>query len=504
MDKPRLNRETLTDLPSVVARPSYSRVGKTNGIVHIGIGAFHRAHQAVYTDDAMAIDGGDWLITGVSLRSPKVRDQLSPQDGYYTVAVKQYNSTRYRVVGSISQVLYAKASTKRILTLMSKPEVRIITLTVTEKGYMHDPVAGELLMDHPDISHDLDNLDKPVTTIGLITSVLNQRMRLKSTGLSVLSCDNLLGNGRLLNRLVLSFAEQVSGRLANWINDNISFPSSMVDRIVPATQAQDIQEFTAFSSILDRGLVVAEPFSQWVIEDNFINGRPAWDKVGALLVNDVELYEDAKLRMLNGCHSAIAYLGHQAGFKFVAEAMCDHYFERFIRYLMQEEITPTVTPPPHFDMRRYQESIIERLKNHCIKHRTSQIAMDGSQKLPQRLINTILDRLETGKSVDALCFVIAAWMRYLIGKDETGRPYKIQDPHADHFRKIIADTAGEPKKMANLLLETDEIFNKQLRYYPEFSEKVCHWLKQILEIGTSKTVENFIRLTSMRNFYGHG
>lgn len=491
MGRPRLNRDTLAALPSVVARPTYSRAGKRNGIVHIGIGAFHRAHQAVYTDDAMAIEGGDWLITGISLRSPMVRDQLSPQDSYYTVAVNQNNSTHYRVIGSISQVLYAKDSIGQIMTLMTKPEVRIITLTVTEKGYMHDPVTGELLIDHPDISHDLNNLDKPVTTIGLITSVLNRRMRLESTGLSVLSCDNLSGNGRLLNKLVLSFAEQVSARLVNWINDNVSFPSSMVDRIVPTTRQQDIRDFTIFSSILDEGLVVTEPFSQWVIEDDFVNGRPAWGKAGALLVNDVKLYEDVKLRMLNGCHSAIAYLGYQAGFEFVAEAMCDGHFERFIRYLMQEEITPTVTPPPHFDMKRYQDSIIERLKNHCIKHRTSQIAMDGSQKLPQRLINTVLDRLETGNSVDALCLGIAAWMRYLIGKDEAGQPYDLQDPLADCFKRIVVDTVDDPSKMVGVLIKIDTIFDKRLAHYPEFNHRVSNWLKQILEIGTFRTVKKF-------------
>ena len=425
------------------------------------------------------------------MRSPMVRDQLSPQDGYYTVAVNLNNSTQYRVIGSVSQVLYARESIGKILASMSKPEVRIITLTVTEKGYMHDPVTGELLMDKPNIIHDINNLDKPVTTIGLITSVLNRRMQLKSTGLSVLSCDNLPGNGKLLKRLVLSFAEQVSGRLVNWINDNVSFPSSMVDRIVPATRSQDIRGFTTFSGILDQGLVVAEPFSQWVIEDDFVNGRPAWDKVGALLVENVKLYEEAKLRMLNGCHSAIAYLGFQAGFEFVDEAMGNQHFERFIRYLMQEEITPTVTPPPHFDMKRYEEWIIERFKNRYIKHRASQIAMDGSQKLPQRLINTILERLDTGKSVNALCLVIAAWMRYVIGKDETGRSYNVQDPLADHLQRIVADTIHDPSEMVGTLIKIDTIFDKRLAHYLEFSEKVTYWLKQIMEIGTFKTVEKF-------------
>ena len=500
MGKPRLSRGTLTELPATVVQPSYNRVGKRNGIVHIGVGAFHRAHQAVYTDDALAIEGGDWLITGISLKSPKVRDQLSPQDGYYTVAVNQHNSTHYRVVGSISQVLYAKESIGRILTLMSKPEVRIITLTITEKGYTHDPVTGELLLDHPDIFHDLNNFDKPVTAIGLITSVLNRRMRQESTGLSVLSCDNLSGNGRMLNKLVLSFAEQVSARLVNWINVNVSFPSSMVDRIVPATRQQDIRDFTISSRILDEGLVVTEPFSQWVIEDDFVSGRPAWDKAGALLVNDVKLYEDAKLRMLNGCHSAVAYLGYQAGYEFVAEVIANHHFECFIRYLMQEEITPTVTTPARFHMKCYQESIIERFKNTSIKHRTSQIAMDGSQKLQQRLINTILDRLNKGKSIDALCLVIASWMRYVMGKDEAGRPYKVQDPLAGRFRKIIADTNGDPEKMARSLMKVNEIFYKQLKYYPEFGERVSYWLKQILEMGTSVTVKKFNQLISMRNF----
>lgn len=489
MGKPRLNGGTLGYLPSVVARPAYSRARKRSGIVHIGIGAFHRAHQAVYTDDALAIEGGDWLITGISLRSPKVRDQLSPQDGYYAVAVNQNNSKHYRVIGSISQVLYASESMGQILSLMSKPEVRIITLTVTEKGYTHDPVTGELLMDHPDILHDLNNLDNPVTTIGLITSVLKRRMRLKSTGLSLLSCDNLPGNGKILNKLVLSFAEQVSSQLVNWMDDNVSFPSSMVDRIVPATQLQDIQDFTALSNILDEGLVVTEPFSQWVIEDDFVNGRPAWDKAGALLVNDVKLYEDAKLRMLNGCHSAIAYLGYQAGFEFVAEAMGNHHFERFIRYLMQEEITPTVTPPEHFDMKGYQDSIIERLKNHSIKHRTCQVAMDGSQKLPQRLINTILDRLNKGKSIDALCLVIAAWMRYVIGKDETGQSYNVQDPLAECFQRIVADTVDDPSKMVRSLIKIDTIFDKRLVHNPEFSQRVSNWLRQILEIGTFRTLK---------------
>lgn len=491
MDKPRLNKQTLVNLPSVIARPAYSRAGKRNGIVHIGIGAFHRAHQAVYTDDALAIEGGDWLITGISLRSPKARAQLSPQDGYYTVVVNHNNSTHYRVIGSISQALYAKEAIGQILTFMSKPEVRIISLTVTEKGYNHDPVTRELLTDHADILHDLDNLDKPLTTIGLLVSALNQRMRLGSTGLSVLSCDNLPDNGKLLSKLVLSFARQVSLPLADWIDDNISFPSSMVDRIVPATQLQDIQSFAAFSNIRDEGLVVTEAFTQWVIEDNFVEGRPAWDKCGALMVNDVKLYEDAKLRLLNGCHSAIAYLGYLAGYEFIAEAMDNHHFEHFIRYLMKEEITPTVTPPTQFDMKFYQDTVIERLKSHGIRHRTRQVAMDGSQKLPQRLINTILDRLVEGEPIDALCLVIAAWMRYVMGKDETGQPYRVEDPLEACFQRIVAGALDDPGKMAERLIKIDTIFDKRLEHYPEFSQTVEHWLKQILETGTLRTVEKF-------------
>jgi fructuronate reductase len=345
MTAERLSARTLASLAPEVRRPGYDpeRVGV--GIVHLGVGAFMRSHVAVYCDDAMEAEGGDWAITGVSLRRPDVRDQLAPQNGLYTVGEFDASDERRRLIGALKSMRVAPEDPSAVVRLLADRAVRVITLTVTEKGYCLDPDSGELSLTHPDILYDLHEPQSPRSTIGFLAAGLKRRMAASAPAPTIVSCDNLPGNGRRLRAAVLKFAEETDRALSSWIAGNVAFPATMVDRIVPATTADDVERNARAISLRDEGFVKTEPFRQWVIEDSFANERPHWEAGGALIVPDVEPFETAKLRLLNGPHSTIAYLGSLAGFEYVHEAMQDRAFADFIRRLMTDEIAP-VTPEP--------------------------------------------------------------------------------------------------------------------------------------------------------------
>ncbi|MGH8851220.1 MAG: mannitol dehydrogenase family protein [Casimicrobiaceae bacterium] len=407
----RLDLSTLADLPSAVATPRYDprRVGI--GIVHLGIGAFHRAQTAMFSDDALAIERADWGICGVSLRSPDVRDRLVPQDGLYTAVEKSPDAIRRRIVGSVREILFLGDQRDAVRTRLIEPETRIVSLTITEKGYCHDPATGGLNHAHPDVAHDLAHPKQPRSAIGLIVAALDARRLSHERAFTVLCCDNLPHNGALLRALVLAFAEARDPALARWIADHASFPSTMVDRIVPATTAADIADNDAALGLHDAAPVIHEPFRQWAVEDRFVDGRPAWDRVGAELVADVAPFEAMKLRLLNGSHSALAYLGFLAGFDFIYQVAAEPAFVAYMRRMMETEVAPTLKLPPGVDLVSYQDALVRRFGNPALPHRTQQIAMDGSQKLPQRLLGTVRDNLAAGRPFDLLALAVAGWMR---------------------------------------------------------------------------------------------
>ncbi|MBJ6125074.1 mannitol dehydrogenase family protein [Microvirga splendida] len=486
----RLNDDALADLPARVQRPAYDRRSVTTGIVHLGVGAFHRAHQAVYTDDVLLQDPS-WGIVAASLRSPDTYDALQPQDGLYTLSVRSQDGEALQVIGSIRRVIVAPRETEDLLTVMSDPQTRIVTLTVTEKGYCHDPATGTLNEAHPDIVHDLAYLRTPKSAPGFIVEALRRRRMAGLPPFTVLTCDNLPSNGRTVKRVLTRFAELVDPELGRFVADEVSCPSTMVDRIVPATTDQDRERIGKALGVADAWPVVTEPFTQWVIEDRFPQGRPAWESAGAEFVGDVEPYEHMKLRLLNGSHSTLAYLGYLAGHETVADTMAEEAFVRLIRGLMDEEVSPTLHMPPGADLESYKSALIERFRNPALKHRTWQIAMDGSQKLPQRLLGTVRDRLRSGAPIARLSLGVAAWMRYVTGVGEKGAPIDVRDPMAARLREV-ADGAGQSaENLARGLFAIREIFGDDLPGDPRFTGGVTAHLARLYEIGAGRTVSEF-------------
>ncbi|ALJ39225.1 mannitol dehydrogenase family protein [Azospirillum brasilense] len=492
----RLSPDTLPSLRHGVQRPGYDRAALTTGIVHLGIGAFHRAHQAVYTDAALARSFGPWGIVGVSLRSPDTRDALEPQGGLYTVAVRDAAGERLRVIGSVTELLVAPEDPAAVLDLLTRPSVRIVTLTVTEKGYCHDPATGALNEAHPDIVHDLANPERPRSVPGFLVEALIRRRATGVEPFTVLSCDNLPSNGDTAAGLLRRYAELRDPALGTWFAGNVACPNSMVDRIVPATTDADRDRVSDGLGLRDSWPVVTEPFSQWVIEDRFPTGRPAWELEGAELVPDVHPYETMKLRLLNGSHSTLAYLGYLAGYETVSDTMADPAFARLIRALMDEESGPTLHMPPGADLGHYKDALIERFRNPALRHRTWQIAMDGTQKLPQRLLGTIRDRLAAGAPIDRLALGVAGWMRYVSGTDEAGRPIDVRDPMSAKLAELAAQAGPDADRLASALFGLSAVFGDDLPRDPRFTGAVTDALRRLYAEGARAVVQSAAESTA--------
>ncbi|MQT15577.1 mannitol dehydrogenase family protein [Segnochrobactrum spirostomi] len=486
--KPRLSASTLAEIPGAVAVPTYDRAAVRPGIVHLGIGAFHRAHQAVYTDAVLAAGDLRWGIVGASLRSPDTRDALVPQDGLYSVASRDESGERLRIVGSVATVLVAPENPTALLAALTHPDAAIVSLTVTEKGYCHAPSTGELDAAHPDIVHDLAVPERPRSAPGFLIEAIARRRAVGLAPLTLLSCDNLPDNGRTLRRVITRLATLRDPDLGHYVADHIRFPSTMVDRIVPATTDADRNAVSAALGLEDAWPIMTEPFTQWVIEDDFAAGRPAWDEAGATFVSDVAPFELTKLRLLNGSHSTLAYLGWLAGHETVAEAMRAPGFARLVRALMDEEVTPHLPGLPGFDLDAYKDSLIARFRNPALRHRTAQIAMDGSQKLPQRLLHSIRARLEAGAPFPRLALGVAAWMRYARGTDEAGRPIDVRDPLADAIRACTGHLTDAPA-IVEAFLGFEQVFGTDLKASPTFRAAVETALARLLRHGAAATVE---------------
>lgn len=492
---PRLSAATLPALAGRARLPGYDRGRSRAGVVHLGIGAFHRAHQAVYFDDLLARGHDGYAVIGASLRSGTVSAQLNPQDGLYGVLSLDGARREYRVIGAVRDVLVAERDPAALLARMTAAETRIVGLTVTEKGYCHRPADGSLDLDHPDIRHDLAHPDVPRSAIGFLVAMLAARHAARALAPVVLCCDNLPHNGRLLAGLCRSHAE-TAGRadLARWIEDTVRFPCTMVDRIVPATEDEDRAALAHELGIDDRGLVKAEPFSQWVIEADARSGDDPvapLAEVGALLVADVAPFETMKLRLLNGAHSALAYLGYLAGCETVDRAMALPGMPAFIAVLHGDEIVPTLQVPADFDLAGYRQALLARFANAALRHRTWQIAMDGSQKLPQRLLGTVADRLAAGASVDALALAVAAWIRYVGGIDERGATIDVRDPLAARLAQTIAPHRDDPEATVAAVLAIDAVFPPALAADPRWRAALGAQYRCLLERGARAAVVQF-------------
>jgi fructuronate reductase len=438
---PGLSEATLALAPAWVRRPSERPPVR---VLHLGIGAFHRAHQAVVFDDL------GWGVAGASLRSPAVREAMAPQDCLYSLVVGE----EVRVIGAVRQVVHGADG---LAERLASPETKLVTLTVTEKGYLPGAAAIRVIAD------GLAKRREPLT---------------------VLSCDNLPRNGERLARAVIEASDP--GR-AGWIRDHVAFPQTMVDRIVPATEEADIEALAGRIGLIDRAMVKAEPYCQWVIEDCFRGERPDFAAAGVQIAADIGPWEDAKLRLLNGAHSAIAYLGGLAGVEFVHRFVADRAGRRFVEALWDEAQT-TLDPPAGLDLAAYRAALMTRFANAGLQHRTRQIAMDGSQKLPQRLLAPIAARLEQGRSVDALALAVAAWMRWQGGKDDSGRVFEVDDPLAAETRRRLAGQSA-PEAQVRALLALDAAFPSRLAADPRFAETVTAQLGRLAALGARGVIE---------------
>jgi fructuronate reductase len=446
----RLNDAALPGLPADVAVPGYDRAEVKTGVVHLGIGAFHRAHQAVVFDDALKSGDLRWGVLGASLRSPGVRDQLNPQDGLYTLVVREGAEEHLRVIGAGRGVLVGPEDPAALVAAMADADVHIVTLTVTEKGYRLDPATGDLLLDDPDVAADLADIAAPRTAPGFIVAALSARKAAGLKPFTVISCDNLPHNGKRIRAGVLAMARRIDPSLADWIEAEGAFPQTMIDRIVPATIPDDVARLTARLGVEDRGMVKAEPFTQWVIEDRFAGERPDFAALDVQLTDAVEPWEDAKLRLLNGAHSAIAYLGALSGHEHVHEAVAVPAFRAYVEALWDEAQT-TLNPPPGLDIAAYRDALMARFSNAALMHRTRQIAMDGSQKLPQRLLAGAAERLAAGQGIDAIALGVAAWMKWQSGVTESGETVVVDDPLAAKTAELLADADNDQTRVSALL-----------------------------------------------------
>lgn len=415
----RLGRDTLSRIDDAVERFDYDRDAQKIGIVHFGIGAFHRAHQAWYTDLAMNAGEGDWAICGVSMRSPAVAEQLGPQDGLYTLTERSGENATTRVIGSVREVLFAPDQVEQVVARLADPSCSIASLTVTEKGYARSE------------SGDLDLELARQSFYPMLSDALRKRRSASLGGLTILSCDNLANNGKVLDRLVRQWLEVEQPDLIRWYENECRVPSTMIDRIVPRTRPCDLETLPESIGIIDKGAVFTEQFSQWVIEDNFAGRRPHWEQHGVEFAPDVAPFETAKLRMLNGAHSMLAYCGLQAGYQFVHEAVADPRLQDLANRLMRNEARPTIDATPEQDLLKYANHLMKRFADPALMHRLDQIAMDGTQKIPQRWLETARKLRNLGRPVDAIRAGFDAWIWHL----QDGR--WVDDPHGEKLTHIV-------------------------------------------------------------------
>ncbi|TBC80663.1 mannitol dehydrogenase family protein [Rhizobium ruizarguesonis] len=430
--------QTLSRLAPTAKLPAYDRDQLKSGILHLGPGAFFRAHFAPFTDAAIAVSGGDWGIEVASLRTADVADHLNEQNGLYTMLIRDTSGTVAQVIGPILRAHVATRDPAGLLDRLEDPAIRIVSLTVTEKAYGMDTATGGLDLKHADVAADLANRHAPRGVIGYLVEGLSRRRAKGIAPFTPLSCDNLPSNGAVLKRLVLDFAERVDPSLRQWIEANVPFPSTMVDRITPASTEATYQDAERLTGRQDLAAIETEPFTQWVIEDHFADGRPAWEKAGALMVTDVSAYEKMKLRMLNGAHSLLAYLGYIGGYEFIRDVMDDAGLAA-LAYRHMHAAARTLDAVPGIDLDDYASELIARFANKAIAHRTYQIAMDGTQKLPQRLLEPATEALAHGDKAETYAIAVAAWMRYAIGEHGNGERYELRDPRAGEIAALIAD-----------------------------------------------------------------
>jgi mannitol 2-dehydrogenase len=479
-----LARKTLAELPSGIAQPRFDPGRVRPGIVHLGLGGFHRAHMARYTHDLMDArsDTLDWGIIGVGLMANDRRmwEALAPQDGLYTLVERQHEDESATVIGSVCAVIFAGEASKAALDAMVSPGVRIVSLTITENGYCLNPATKQLDIAHPTIMHDLSHPELPRSAIGIIVEACRRRMAAGLPAVTALTCDNIQHNGAVLSGAVLELAQRRDPQLAAWIESNATFPSTMVDRITPATTPDDVAYLAARYGVSDHWPVFCERFKQWVVEDDFVQGRPAWEVVGAQFVSDVAPYELMKLRLLNASHLAIAGLGQLAGYTYIDETLNDESIRAYMQTLMDRETGPTVPAVPGIDLCAYKAQLLDRFANMRIKDTVERVNADAPINL---LIDPIVDRLQAGADTPLLALALAAWLRRVRAEDERGHPIRIVHPQADLLRSRAIAGGSDPRP----LLSISSLFGDLVRH-PLLVSTVERWLGLLYGIGAKATL----------------
>lgn len=483
-----LNRANLERLPSSIERPKYDRKSLACGIVHMSVGGFHRSHQALYIHDLMQKSPSDWLICGVGLLSSDDTNvsAMQEQDSLYSILERGPKQDVLKICGGIKEIHHAPSDPAAILDKLMDENVKILSLTITEKGYCYNN-QGDLDLSNPNIQSDLDNPNAPKTGIGYVVSALARRRRANKKPFTVMSCDNLPGNGHLTQKLVLQFAAEIDQELHGWIKDNVSFPNCMVDRITPVTTPAIVDIVANEYGVQDKWPVVCEDFRQWVLEDKFCNGRPAFENVGVQLVKDVEPYEKMKVRLLNGSHSALSYLSYLMGYRRVDLAMADPLIAQFVRAYMDRDITPSVPDVPGIDLNAYKDKLIERFANPAIGDQVQRLAEDGSQKIPNAILPCVQHQLDHGGSIQLAALALAGWFRYLSGTDENNDSIEIKDPAKDNLQSRIKVTPRDPFGV----LSIEEIFGP-LGAHPELIREVRAALESLYEKGARQTVTDYL------------
>jgi fructuronate reductase len=453
-----LNNSTISSLAALgIQTPQYDRSKVEIGVVHFGPGAFHRAHQAYYLDEALKADPR-WGICGVALQSTGVRDALAPQDGLYTIAVLD-RAPGYRVIGSMKELLVARESSRAVLERLVDPATKLVTATITEKGYCLRPDGG-LDTSHPDIQHDLQHADAPRTLVAYLVQALERRRAAGVAPPNIVSCDNLADNGKRLKRAVVEFAAHSNAELAKWIETEVAFPCSMVDSITPATDDALRARVADALGVEDRWPIQREAFCQWVIEDSFNGPTPDWTSIGVTVTNDVAGFERAKLRLLNGAHSTLAYVGSLAGLETVFDAISHPDLDRFVQTLMRTDFRASLRATQGLELDRYIDAVLDRFRNPAIRHLLAQIAWDGSQKLPFRILNTMVEAIAAERPIERMCVPIAAWFHFVRRKATRGEA--ITDPMADALSELGRRCSGDPTHDVEAFLSLPRFWPAQL------------------------------------------
>lgn len=490
-----LSQGSLAELPPSVAVPPYDRTEVSTGIVHFGVGGFHRAHQAAYTHELLEAGQREWGIVGAGFlpRDRTMRDALEAQDCLYTLVEQSAAVATARVIGSIREYVYAPQNGPRLLDLLAAERTRIVSMTVTEGGYYYDFSARRLREDHPDVQADSRGVGPPATWIGFIVEALARRKAAGMAPFTVMSCDNIPENGHAARTVVTQLARRRDPDVAAWIEEEGAFPSTMVDRITPATSEANREVLRTEYGVEDRWPVFCEDFRQWVIEDSFRAGRPAWDSVGAQFVPDVYPYELMKIRLLNGTHSALSYIAYLLGYRDVDAAVTDADLQAFIRRYMRE-IASTLQPVPGVNVSQYQETLVRRFSNPAIKDQVTRLAMEGSQKIANSIAPPVSELLEGGHPASHAAFAVAAWIRFCRGTDEAGEAIDIDDPLAE----TLSDAAGAAvaREDPQPFLSLTEVFGRAISAHGGFRTAVAVQLAEIRARGMREALRRFLATPS--------